>query len=1148
MISLPRVPEYSPKFADVRKYMAKNKRYRKTHGPGRGLLWRLFEFLILAAVVWLAFILAGRSLRQVAVTQLAGLTNAKIKAESIDFNFDGSVTIDKLVIRPEQEDNDDAAILKAEKVYAQFDLGSLVLVRPRLREITINDFVFNSQYDTDSGRWNTAGLVFNVPGGRTGQMPVIGLNRGTVQYSKVMKGGAKIVTQIPIDAIFEPGEEAADTYSLRITTSKGPQAGRSTLTGIWQPGRITVTGGISSADVPSLATSWEIKTLAAELSYDANNTYSLQLRIKDLHSSDVPRGDTFIFDGPFLLKSRSVLDILQRLFVRFSPAGQIDLDLTAFGNLKHLGESQLNGKVYCKDVSILDVNFPYPVQHIAGEIEFSDKGVTLDNLSGKHNEVDLTFGGWSKDFGPAWQYQINIKSSNMTLDEDLYNALNPKQKKLWSDFSLSGLAAIDYTFSRQSQTEKKNVLKVDLLNAQATYKNFPYPLKNLAGDLLFEGDNIAVSDLVSRYDGRTITLNGKVTERSTDWPNYDITISAKDIPLESALAMALPAKQRSFYEQFDMTGLADAEVTVFTPEPNSGPTAFSADVSLNNASLKLEQLPLDVNDISAKAVVTGDSINIREFSGLYGASLISLSGRVWPTDKAEQNHYCLKLHAEQMELNDDLIKLLPESLGNLATDWQAKGKINIDANLNKDAPEDCPDYKLVVDCLGNSMNLSFAKDVSNQDDVNFKPSAYPIKDVTGKLIITNESIKLDNITANPDNEMQPTADSPAIKLNGEIGLADNAISGGKLTLSANDILFDERLGYALPEALRDLYIKLVPTGTFDLKLEDIKMSPAGDDQRNIAFSGNAKLKVCNLDIRPAVKELDVVLDMNGVYNTAGGFSEGRVSVFADSFKVGGKAISSLKAELNYDRGRRSWAADSFVGDCYGGKLTGKFEFNQPTEGPSEYQVQAGFDNIDLKQFLSEPNINQINTEALSDRVDYSQDTRQELQIDDATSGKMSGSLNIRAESGSGASRLGTCKLIITDMYVGKPSPIAKLLYVLKLTDSKDFVFKRMFVDSYIKNDSLVFEKFDLSGESLAFNGSGSMDLNNKQVNLALTVRGERLADAEPSVLQSLAENIGSGVVRMDVTGNAYDPDVKIKSLPAIRTPLKIFGKRPSNSD
>ncbi len=1126
--------------------MAKSRTYRKTRSTRRVLLRRILDFLILVVVLWLAYTLAGRSLRQVAVAQVAGLTNAQVKAESIDFNFDGSVSIEKLVIRPEKARPYDNTILRAETVYARFDIGSLLLVRPRLREISIDDFVFNAQCDLDAGQWNTSGLKINVPKAGTGRLPVVRLKGGMLQYSKVSKSDVAIVTEVPVDASFEAAEEEPAAYTFTITTADAAQAGKSTLNGTWRPGGITITGGISSADVPSLERAWEIKTLAAELSYDANDAYTLQLKIKDFRSSD-GASDIFALDEPSLVKSWSTFDILQRFFARFNPAGHIDVDLAASGNLKRLAESELNGKVYCKDVSIRDVNFPYPVQHIAGELDFTEQGVTLNDLIGEHNDVDLTFGGFSRDFGPDWQYQIRIKSDNMALDQDLYEALKPKQKKLWSAFSLSGVAAIDYTFSRQPRALEKKSLKVRLYDSKVTYENFPYPLKNLAGNLLFEGDDIHVSDLVSRYNGREITLNGRVAVLSAERPIYDISINAKDIPLDSELGAAMPPRQRNFYEQFDMAGIADAEVRVFTPEPNAGPAAFTADVSIKESSLHVEQLPLDINDISAKAVVTGDSIDIKDFSGRYDQAAVSLAGRVWPTEKAEQKRYCLKLRTEQMQLNDNVIELLPASLKGVFSDWQLKGKVNISADLNNNAPDDCPGYKLVVDCLGNSLDFHFAQAAPNEVPVGFKPAPYPLKDVTGKLIIAADNIKLENMTAAVP-ESAASENETTIKLNGDITLVDNAFSSGRFRLSADDIAFDDRLSEALPADLRDMYVKLAPDGSFDLNLEDIKMSGTGGGRRQVDFEGNAKLKNCNLDVRPAVTDINAVLDINGVYNTDGGFSKGRVTAFMDGFKVDGRTITALKADMNYDNRRWSWLTDNWVGDCCGGKLTGKLEFRQPDGEQSEYLLQVGFKDIDLEKFLSEPNRSQVRTWTLSEQGNQSRDISEESKFNGATSGKMSGSLSLTAGVAGGYSQLGRCRLIITDMHIGKPSPLAKLLYVLQLTDSKDFVFKQMFVDSYIKNDRLMFEKFDLSGESLAFNGAGLMDLKTKDVDLTLTVRGKRLADAEPSVLESLAENIGGYVVRMDVTGNAYDPDVKIKTLPVINDSLKILGKKSAKAN
>ena len=61
----------------------------------------------------------------------------------------------------------------------------------------------------------------------------------------------------------------------------------------------------------------------------------------------------------------------------------------------------------------------------------------------------------------------------------VYNALGTKQKKFWRMFSPRGVAAVNYSLGRQSQTDKTMALAAELLDAQAEYQYFPYPLKNL---------------------------------------------------------------------------------------------------------------------------------------------------------------------------------------------------------------------------------------------------------------------------------------------------------------------------------------------------------------------------------------------------------------------------------------------------------------------------------------------------------------------------------------------------------------------------------------------------------------------------------------------------------------------------------------------
>jgi hypothetical protein len=111
---------------------------------------------------------------------------------------------------------------------------------------------------------------------------------------------------------------------------------------------------------------------------------------------------------------------------------------------------------------------------------------------------------------------VQITSSNMLLDEDLYKALNTEQKRLWFTFAPSGLAQVDYRLSRQPGREGKTSLTVDLLDAQAIYQHFPYPLKNLKGKVYVEPGTFELADVVSQYEGRRITLKGHITETGTE--------------------------------------------------------------------------------------------------------------------------------------------------------------------------------------------------------------------------------------------------------------------------------------------------------------------------------------------------------------------------------------------------------------------------------------------------------------------------------------------------------------------------------------------------------------------------------------------------------------------------------------------------------
>jgi len=1095
---------------------------------GRIFRWFLTA-LVLAVVLWLGFLLTGRLLCRTAIKQIAELTGTKIQTESIDFRTNGSVFIKNLVISPYEKQAGEDFILKAEAVSGRFGIAGLLLLRPRLKTISVDDFVFNVRCDLDSGLWNLAGFKLRVPKGGSGQIPLIVLQRGTLQYSKISQGQVKVAASVPLAAKFVSDTQTQDGCSFEITTAKMAAASaKSRLTGAWKPGLVTIAGGISSTDVSALEMSWLIDNLAAELKYDPNSAFALKLRIKDFRAKLSPSLDKFALVGPSFLEKSGRFTALQRFFNRYQPSGRIDLSFDASGNLNRLDESSLSGKVYCKDVAVCYSGFPYKIERLVGSLDFTGNTVTFDNLIGSHRDVKLSINGWIRDFAPDWKYQVRIASGNMTLDNDLYDALGDRHKEFWSAYSPRGLAAVDYQLARNSQTDKNETLTVDLLNAEALYRDFPYPLKNLTGKLIFDGETIIVSNVVSQPASRTITLNGKAVTDANK-PAYSIQIDVNNVPLDSTLKQALPAAQRNLCDQLTPTGLIDGRINVSSPGPDSNTANYTADLFFKNASLKPRELPIPISEVSANAVFTPDSINVKSLTGLYDRGRLSLSGRIQPDLQNKPPGYSLAAKLEQVQLNDNLFALLPASLRKIVSDFQPDGKVNLSARLTRTDTGSSPSYEATIDCLG--------------DSINFKQFPYPLKDVTGALMVTNDAVEFRNITAAPAGGINISQDAPIIKLNGRISRPNGAFNSAALQLSASNIFFNEQLAVALPQALRGLYGILSPIGRFDLDLATINVSNADDGQKYIDLAGSAGLKACGLNISAARAELDAMLKTRILYKTGHGLLEGRATILADTVTIHGKSLTAVAADLLYDPNLRTWASSNLLADFYGGKLAGRLEFKQPADAPSQYLLQLGFDNVDLRQFLSAAQHDSRGTSGDAVAMEFTNpDSRPTSH--EHTSGKMSGSLSLASGATDTASRIGLCRLKITDMKVGRLSPLGKLLLVLNLTEPKDFAFSRMLVDSYIKRNRLFFRKFDLSGEAIAFYGSGWMNLNSGSIDLTLIARGHRLATADPSVLQSLTEDLGQAVVRMEVTGDLFDPRITTKTFPVIKQSLEILGSKP----
>jgi hypothetical protein len=1019
-------------------------------GRHKTLSWCI-ELVITVVVMWTVLTLAGKILPRIALSQISELTNTRIKAGAVDFRFDGSVFIKKLEVLPKDASAKyDNSILKADTVRVHFRVGSLLKFRPRLKEIFVSDFVLRAQYDTDSGKWNLSSIKLEAPQNMRGRMPLIWLENGTVELDRVTEGRIRVIASAPVSAGFRPAEKIVGGYSFDISGWSRQKLGGTAIVGYWQPGRIVVGGRLSSNDVPGFLRSWTIRAIDAELDYEPNNAYELKVAVRDFNcppSLAGPGRGLFAFDTQKAAGTLPFVSALQDFFSSYNPSGRINIDLNAAGNLKRLTESAITGKVYCIDAGVCDKEFPYAVEHITGQIELSENNIKLSGLTGRHGRTEMAFEGWANlrsatpgqtaNFGPDAEYHLQITSDNMALDRDLYGALTKNEQKFWSAFEPNGAVAINYTHSRLRATGDKpegnaqTAIRVELLDVNARYEGFAYPLRNTRGVLFFGVDSVAFSDVVSQWEGRKIKIDGRVGF-SGEHPTYDIMINSEDVPLDATLAEALPAAQREFYNQFETSGRIDAQIKVVSgTEPGkTGETpGFVAEVFPKGGSIKAKALPVKIEDVTGKVVLKPEIVEIEDLTGRYGGGEVKLEGRLWPSKEQKEPAYCLSMQAKGIELGEELTASLPKSISELALELKPGGKVNLTADVSNNIYGDCVQDRLLIECLGNTI------------ECNFLP--YPLQDITGTISITGSRIDFDNIAAKAVHQIWGRPIQSVMKMTGKV-------------------------------------------------------------------------------------ELGTEGDSSSTAITAG-----RIDFSGENVRLKGKSLASVDTTIGYDPQEKAWLSQYFVADFYGGKMIGKLRLNRTGGGNYDYLLEASVAGADLRKFLLDRET-PLHGAAPGQAGEKSPEEHY-------STGSMNGWLSIMGSVNDENIRLGRCQLKIIDMEVGKRSIFAKVLAVLNLTEPKDYTFDRMTLDAYIQDDRMFLRQIDLSGKSLALDGSGRLDLKTDEINLTMTARGRRLARENPSLWQSLTEGLGRAVVRVEVSGKANDPQITTKPLPVLKETLEILG-------
>jgi len=1071
----------------------------------------ILVLIILAAVV----IVAEKPIESHIIARISSETGTRIEADSVDLHLNGSFSAKGLRVF-NRDSRSSEPVLKARTFKASIDLLSLFSARPRVSEIVVSDFDLNLRFNRQTGRWSLPEFeLFGTSKGRA-TIPAVRLKNGALHITSVDPLDSPSPTTISFDAMVNP-VTGPENCRFQIETAGSGPMGKVKLHGCSEPGKLTLTGGLQNARSAGIGRKWGIDVLACVYEYEKNGEYSMKLNLKGLNFEKYEPDEADQHRSP-LLENAKALGIIEYIFDRYSPCGIVDVETRTTGNFNNSQQEKTHGTVYLRNIAAMYRKMPYRLNRMRGQIDFTDDVLILNNLRADHNDVNLSIDGWVENLGPQFTCLVRISSPNMLLDRGLYQVLNEDVQRTWRMFSPEGLAAVDYYWRKTVGCRSSKAVEMNLLDVDAKCSYFPYPLKQLKGKIYIDSNTVTVTDLVSEYRNRKITVNGRVSRCDTgidtgiDTGVYDIRINAAGIPLDDTLAQALSGGERKLYHRLELNGTIDADVNLYTePQAERNPF-FSSDIHFYNTSMNPQALPGEITDANGQATITPGVINIQKLTGRYGNGDISISGKVRPSDKTEKLEYDLDIAGQNFK-TEEITAMLAEN--GILNSGSITGKINYSANIVNKARYESPRYRIEVDLLGNRAK--------------FDSLPYHLNNIHGGLTIDPPHVLLKDITALiiPDTislSTNPTTRSN-LAVSGRLNLDSNSGESASLQLECSNIPFGRSIEQMLGAELAGIYRQFAPAGEFDLHLDTLTISNSADN-KTFKFDGKAQLRDFVASTNPLLSDVEAVLDFDGLYSQNRKLEEFSIKALAEKLQIKDKPFTNLTANLKFDPNQWQWQADNITADCCGGVVSGQCRISRHDGKQYEYLIRTGFEGIDLSRFFagSDPNRN--------------------LVVRDTT-GIMSGSLSTKQIIGDPNSRIGTLKLSVSEMKIGRLSPFAKLVEVLRLHLPENFAFDRMVVDSFFKGDKLLIQEFDLSGRSLAFEGVGWVDFPTSQIHLTLTARGSRLAAAEPSVFQSFTENLGRAVVRVHVEGKLSSPEITTTTLPLLGDTVNIFRKSPT---
>jgi hypothetical protein len=817
----------------------------------------------------------------------------------------------------------------------------------------------------------------------------------------------------------------------------------------------------------------------------------------DFQATDLPMPEGALREG--IVESSAVPYALRSLVSDYDPRGLINLNLRVLRGADAAQDVRVTGVLEPRGTSGSCVYFPYRVDGLQGSVAFEASRILVNDLRGRHGGGTVVVNAEIDQASYWYDLAVDIRGSNIPLDDDLFAALQPKYRSIWRRFNPRGAARIAVQLRRPGSAENEPTpewvtqVEAEISGSEILFADYPYPLRDVNGMVRIAGDRIVVRNLSGRHGEGVVGIDGSAVVSADVVSEGSFEIDAQGLALDAAFADALPPEGRGALSQFRPNGAVDLAGSV-SWDPSGEDIRYALLAKLRSATICYREFPLVIEDVGGIIEIRPDRYSVVDVAGRYRDAVITTHGEVRRTDDGYVAD--LLIDGRHLHLDDALYDALPDPLRRVWDLFEPKGSLGVQTAL----------HYVVAD--GRSSVRHRTTIEAADAALRFRGLPVPLKHVAAEIFVSDRAVEI--------RRLEGRIGEGRISVSGTIQLSDGAPEAS-LTVTATGMKFDDALLPALPPGIREPLSSIQPSGTFDLSLDPLVLSagPQGTSVRD--FTGELVLHDASMNVGFELTGIKGRIAGRLVVGAAEGTqldARARLEV-VDLF---GWRLEDLTARLKNGGKPNSLVIRDAVARAYEGEATGTVEA-QFEDRFVKYQASITARDLGLRALLPPPE-----------------------EGEPTARGRIDGNLVFQGRSGPGGFREGAGEVFVREAQVWKMPLMFAVFQVLNLTPDEN-VFHDGWLRFFISRNTLTFEKIDLQGKVLSFIGGGRMDLTNRRLDLTLLAASPMRLQLP--LLSDLLEGASRELMEIRVGGTPAEPNITPQPLRSLTRALEtLFPEAP----